>query len=162
MNRYGTLIFFCGKMGAGKSTLSVKIAQEREAVLISEDAWLEALYPGEIEGFNDYLNYASRLKPILREHVKQILMAGTSVVLDMPANTQKQRDWFKEIYTEHGIPHELYYLTIDDKGCLKQLKERQKQQPARAHFDTEEVFKMVTSYFEPPTDSEDLNIVIVK
>ncbi|BBI52304.1 hypothetical protein HORIV_47250 [Vreelandella olivaria] len=100
MNRYGTLIFFCGKMGAGKSTLSVKIAQEREAVLISEDAWLEALYPGEIEGFNDYLNYASRLKPILREHVKQILMAGTSVVLDMPANTQNSETGSKR-YTQN-------------------------------------------------------------
>ncbi|MBT2775195.1 ATP-binding protein [Halomonas sp. ISL-60] len=162
MNHYGTLLFFCGKMGAGKSTLSAKVAQQRGAVLISEDAWLEALYPGEIENFNDYLNYSSRLKPILREHVKQVLMTGASVVLDMPANTRKQRDWFKGIYTEHEIPHELYYLTVGDAGCLKQLKERQKQQPGRAHFDTEEVFKMVTSYFEPPSDSEGFNVVIVE
>lgn len=162
MNYCGTLIFFCGKMGAGKTTLSAKIAQEREAILISEDAWLAALYPGEIEDFNDYLHYSSRLKPLLSEHVTQILMAGTSVVLDMPGNTCKQRAWFRKIYVEQGIPHELYYLTIDDEGCLKQLKERQDQQPERAHFDTEEVFKMVTSYFEPPMDSEGFNIVIVE
>jgi len=33
----GTLIFFCGKMGAGKSTQSKKVAHDRNAVLISED-----------------------------------------------------------------------------------------------------------------------------
>jgi shikimate kinase len=34
--------FFCGKMGAGKTTLSRSIARERKAVLISEDEWLAA------------------------------------------------------------------------------------------------------------------------
>ncbi|WP_412522461.1 AAA family ATPase [Shewanella algae] len=43
MNQVGTLIFFCGKMGAGKSTLSQELASERRAVCISEDQWLAAL-----------------------------------------------------------------------------------------------------------------------
>lgn len=33
----GILTFFCGKMGAGKSTQSRKLAQEINAVLLSED-----------------------------------------------------------------------------------------------------------------------------
>jgi adenylylsulfate kinase-like enzyme len=33
----GKLIFFCGKMGAGKSTKASEIAQESNAVLLSED-----------------------------------------------------------------------------------------------------------------------------
>lgn len=162
MGSYGTLTFFCGKMGAGKSTLSSKIAREREAVLISEDEWLAALFPGEINDFNDYVSYSSRLKPVLRSHVEQVLLAGTSVVLDFPGNTRKQRAWFKDIYSQHGMPHELYYLLVDDDACLKQLKQRQKEQPERAQFDTEEVFRMVTGYFEPPEESEAFNLQIVE
>lgn len=80
MSSYGTLIFFCGKMGAGKSTLSAKIAGERGGVLISEDEWLAALFPGEIKDFNDYISYSARLKPVLRSHVEQMLMAGTTAM----------------------------------------------------------------------------------
>lgn len=162
MNSHGTLIFFCGKMGAGKSTLSGKIARERGAVLISEDAWLAALFPGEINDFSDYISYSSRLKSVLKAHVEQVLLAGTSVVLDFPGNTRKQRTWFKDIYSQHGIPHALYYLAVDDDVCLKQLKQRQKEQPERAQFDTEEFFRMVTSYFEEPQESEAFNLQIVE
>lgn len=162
MSAFGTLIFFCGKMGAGKSTLSRKIARERAAVLISEDEWLAAFYPGEIKDFKDYISYSSRLKPVLRSHVEQVLLAGASVVLDFPGNTRKQRAWFKEIYAHHGIPHELHYLSVDDEVCLKQLKQRRKEQPERAQFDTEDVFRMVTGYFEPPEESEAFNLQIVE
>lgn len=48
----GTLIFFCGKMGAGKSTLSRQLAEAENCILISEDAWLAALYPDEIKDFD--------------------------------------------------------------------------------------------------------------
>lgn len=162
MSAYGTLIFFCGKMGAGKSTLSARIARERGGVLISEDAWLAALFPGEINDFNDYIRYSARLKPVLRTHVEQMLMAGTTVILDFPGNTRKQRAWFKEICSHRGIPHELFYLAVDDEVCLKQLRQRQKEQPERAQFDTEEVFRMVTGYFEPPEKSEGFNIKVVE
>lgn len=158
MGSRGTLIFFCGKMGAGKSTLAVQIARQRAAVLISEDEWLAALFPGEIMGFDDYLHYSSRLKPLLGAHVRQILMAGTTVVLDFPGNTRAQRAWFGEICADHGIPHELHYVEADDETCLEHLKLRQKEQPERARFDTEEVFRMVTGYFEPPAESEGFNV----
>ena len=43
MNK-GTLTFFCGKMGSGKSTKAREIAQKNNAVLLSED---ECAYFGE-------------------------------------------------------------------------------------------------------------------
>ncbi|NNU17521.1 ATP-binding protein [Parvularcula sp. ZS-1/3] len=158
---FGTLIFFSGKMGAGKSKMSAEIARERGAVLISEDEWLANLFPGEIKDFSDYARYSSRLKPLLKVHVEQILISGTSVVLDFPGNTKKQRAWFKEIYGPRGIPHQLYYLQVDDDVCLRRLQERRKEQPERANFDTEEVFREVTRYFEPSEESEEFNVTVV-
>ena len=49
MSSKGFLTFFCGKMGAGKSTMSRDIAKQTGAILLSEDEWLAAIYPDEIQ-----------------------------------------------------------------------------------------------------------------
>lgn len=94
MKNLGDLYFFCGKMGAGKSTKSTKskqLAAEKHAVLLPEDEWLSALYPNEIASFDDYLKFSAQLKPLVKKHVQNILSVGTDVVMDFPGNTQKQR-----------------------------------------------------------------------
>jgi predicted kinase len=161
MNSQGTLIFFCGKMGAGKSTLSLKISQELNAILLSEDDWLSVIYPEEIKNFDDYLKYSNRLKPLLKSHIRSILNSGVSVVMDFPANTRNQRAWFKDILTE-GIPHQLIYLEIDDKTCIEQIAKRRETNPERSLFDTEEVFRHLTSFFQPPSADEGFSIEVLK
>jgi hypothetical protein len=59
----GEVIFFCGKMGAGKSTKSIEITQDRNAVLLSEDEWLESLYPNKVRSLDDYVKYSNLIKP---------------------------------------------------------------------------------------------------
>ncbi|KAF0095188.1 MAG: cell division protein ZipA [Puniceicoccaceae bacterium 5H] len=161
LNSNGSLVFFCGKMGAGKSTLARKLSQELNAILLSEDAWLSALYPGEIRAFEDYLQYSSRLKPLLKTHVRAILRSGTSVVMDFPANTRKQRAWFKEICLNEEIPHRMIYLNIADETCLQQIAKRRETHPERTRFDTEDVFRQVTKFFEPPSAEEGFTVEIV-
>ncbi len=158
MRKKGTLIFFCGKMGAGKSTKSELIASEKNAVLLSEDDWLSALYPQQISSFDDYLKYSAQLKPLVRSHVQNILSTGTNVVMDFPANTHGQRKWFLNLVSEIGANHELVYLNVSDELCLKHIGQRRTEQPERAAFDTEAVFTQVTKFFEAPNRSEGLNI----
>jgi predicted kinase len=162
MSKQGTLIFFCGKMGSGKSTKAIELVHEYDAILLSEDEWLSALYPEEIKVFDDYIKYSSRLKPLLKKHVQNLLNSGISVVMDFPANTHTQRAWFKEIFSEYEIPHKLYYLEASDALCLKQIEQRRKINPSRADFDTEKVFHQVNSYFQPPIEEEGFNIQIVR
>ena len=160
MSPKGTLIFFCGKMGAGKTTLSREIAASIGAIRLSEDEWLEALFPNEIDSFDDYIKFSARLKAILKSHVRNILNSGVSVVMDFPANTVNQRAWFKEIFSNGQIPHKLIYIDASDQICLSQIKSRRIEQPERAKFDTEEVFNQVTSYFEPPSQNEGFNLEV--
>lgn len=162
MNKPGTLIFFCGKMGSGKSTKAKELALEYDAILLSEDEWLEILYPKEIKVFDDYIKYSSRLKPLLKKHVQNILNSGIAVIMDFPGNTVNQRAWFKEIFSEYEIPHKLYYLETSDDLCLKQIEHRRKINPSRANFDTEQVFYQVNSYFQPPTEKEGFNLQVVR
>ena len=70
MNNKPTLHFFCGKMAAGKSTLAKTLAKKHNAVLLVEDEWLSELYPEEITNIPDYLEYSSRLKNVLSNHIK--------------------------------------------------------------------------------------------
>lgn len=161
MAQRGNLIFFCGKMAAGKSTLAISIAAERNAVFISEDEWLARLYPEQIESFDDYIKYAGLLRPVIKAHVQNILKTGTSVVMDFPANTKRQREWFNSLSTEVNAKAELIYLKVDNVLCLKQLKQRSIEQPARTVFDTEAMFYHVTQYFEEPEAGEIENIELV-
>ncbi|MCW9025726.1 MAG: ATP-binding protein [Thiovulaceae bacterium] len=159
MKKVGTLIFFCGKMGAGKTTKSKTISIEKNAVLLSEDDWLEAHYPNQINSFDDFIKFSTLIKPFVKSHVQQILNTGTNVVMDFPANTKRQREWFKQLCNESGCNHELIFLDLSDKKCLSQIAKRRKEQPHRAQFDNEEVFNHVTQYFEAPSIKEGFNII---
>lgn len=161
MNSKGKLLFYCGKMGAGKSTLSTQHAQAENAVLISEDTWLATHYPDNIQTFEDYLMFSSRIKPFIKHHVMNILATGTNVVMDFPANTVKQRLWFKALCQQANCSHKLYYIERTNKQCLAQLAKRRQQYPERAHFDNEQVFHQVTTYFEAPQNDEGFEITII-
>ena len=160
MNK-GVLTFFCGKMGAGKSTKSREIAQDKNAVLLSEDDWLESIYPKKITSLQDYIKYSNQLKPQIKKLVQAILVTGTDVVMDFPANTIKQRGWFRSVFSEIQAPHELVYIDLSNEGCLRQLEKRRIQQPERAATDTEEMFEQVTKYFVAPHTEEGFNITKV-
>ena len=159
MKQLGTLYFFCGKMGAGKSTKSKQLAVDKHAVLLSEDEWLSSLYPNEIASFEDYLKFSAQIKPLVKKHVQNILSVGTDVVMDFPANTQKLRKWFLEMASEVNAKHQLIFLNLNNEQCLHQIAQRRNEQPERAAFDTEAVFIQVTRFFEPPEASEGLNIL---
>jgi len=161
VTKMGTLYFIAGKMGAGKSTFAEQYSQKQSVVLISEDAWLAALYPDEIQDFNDFLVRHNRLLTVMEPHIQNLLRAGTSVILDFPANTVAARKRFKELAEAVGASHELYYLKVDDEVCLSRLETRRAEQPDRAHFDTPDVFKQVTALFEEPMVDEALNLTVV-
>jgi len=158
----GKLIFFCGKMGSGKSTRARKIVRNSNAVLLSEDEWLAALYPGQVRSLQDYLTYSNRLKPQMQKLAQDILLSGVDVVMDFPANTEAQRGWFKQIFTSVAASHNLIYLDVTDEVCLARISERAKQQLERVATDTPEMFAAVTKYFVPPAAKEGFNIDVIR
>ncbi|WP_229805290.1 AAA family ATPase [Saccharospirillum salsuginis] len=157
----GTLYFMTGKMGAGKSTFAERYAREHSVALISEDAWLAALYPDEIRNFSDFLDRHKRLLSVMQPHIQSLLQVGTSVILDFPANTVAARQGFKQLAEAVGANHQLFHLDVADELCLSRLETRRTEQPERAHFDTPEVFEQVTALFEEPTSDEALNVTVV-
>ncbi len=62
MDGKAKLLFFCGKMAAGKSTLARELAEREHAVLLVQDEFLERLFPGEIVDIQGFMKYSARLK----------------------------------------------------------------------------------------------------
>ncbi|MGG6240322.1 AAA family ATPase [Nodosilinea sp. AN01ver1] len=160
MQQSGKLIFFCGKMAAGKSTLARKIAQREDAILMVQDELLTTLFPGEIADIPDFIKYSSRLRDALTPHIVSLLCKGISVVLDFPGNTQNQRAWFRQLFESASADHELHYVDVPDELCKRQLRERSKVLPAGTAFTSDAEFDAITAYFQPPADDENFNIIL--
>lgn len=161
MTKTGTLTFFLRENGRRKIDQIKRICFRKQCVLLSEDEWLSILYPQQILSFDDYMQYSARLRPLIKLHVQKILSTGTNLVLDFPANTVKQRAWFKSIAKEIDAHHQLIYLEFSDEHCIKHIAKRRLEQPERSAFDTEEMFRHVSKYFEAPTESEQLTTLVI-
>lgn len=112
-----TLHMLCGKISAGKTTFARQLAQAPVTVLLSEDQLLSDLYPGEIKAITDYARCARRLREAIGAHVRELLRAGVSVVLDFQANTQQARTWIRGLFEGTGARNELHVLEVPDETC---------------------------------------------
>jgi predicted kinase len=158
-NSKAVLYLLCGKIAAGKSTVAAGLASRPATVLISEDHWNSYLFMDELKTIDDYRRCSDRLRNAMGPHVVSLLKAGTSVVLDFPANTLRLRRWKRGIIDEANAAHELHYLDVSDEICKRRLRKRNE---AGGHpFTTSEAdYELFTSYFVPPAPDEDFNVVV--
>ncbi len=162
MRAPGKLMFMCGKMAAGKSTLAKNLAEAEQAVLLVQDELLDHLFPGEITDIQGFVRCSSRLKNALGPHICALLFKGISVVLDFPANTKAQRVWFRELLEQTSADHELHYVDASDAVCKHQLQARSKNLAAGTPWTTEAEFEAITAYFQPPSEEEHFNVICHK
>jgi hypothetical protein len=134
-HRRGKLFFICGKMAAGKSTLSKELAAREDAVHLAQDGLLGALYPGEFIDLAAFVKYSTRLQSVLTPHIVALLTKGVS--------------------------HELHFIVASDELCKRQLKQRSQELglPPGAKWTTEADFEEVTAYFDPPVVDEGFNVI---
>ncbi len=156
------IIFFTGKMGAGKTTLAKEMSNNKSSFYLSEDDILSSLFPNEIQSLDDYVEYSKKIKPLVKNLVYDLLAKGLTVVMDFPGNTVRQRTWFKELLSFCNVDHELIYIKATNELCLTQIKKRRNEHPKRHQFDTKELFQKVTSYFQEPHKDEGFHIRVIE
>jgi predicted kinase len=154
-----TLIFLCGKMAAGKSTLAKALVEREHGVLLEQDAFIEKLFPNLITDVQAYVTYAGRLSAALTPHIRALLTLGVSVVLDFPGNTRSQRAWFRELVAGTGAQLELHYVEASDVLCKRQLKQRSAHLPPGTAWTSDAEFDVITAYFQPPADDEGFTVI---
>ena len=149
----------CGKIASGKSTLTARLAAAPRTVLLSEDEWMACLYPNEIHTLGDYVSRTARIRQLLTDHIKTLLAADVSVVLDFPFNTINARTWGTSLFQAVGCEHRLHYLDVSDQICKSRLKTR--NMSGEHPFQTsDEEFDQISGYFVPPADSEGFNLIV--
>jgi predicted kinase len=153
-----TLHFLCGKAGAGKSTVAARLAANQHAILFCEDVWLARLFGDRMHTFDDYRQFAQRLKTVVGPLVVDLLQAGCNVVLDFPANTRAARAWMRSLYEQAGASHVLHYVATSDPTCLARIGQRNDEKPEGSHQLSEADFVHISSFFEPPDAAEGFNL----
>ena len=159
MSGSAKLIFFCGKMAAGKSTLARDLANREDTMLLVQDDFLNALFPGEITDIQAFIRCSARLQKALTPHLCAVLSKGISLVLDFPGNTRAQRAWFRELIERTKVEHELHFIDASDALCKSQLRARSKPSPAGDPWTSDTDFEAINTYFQPPSEDEKFNVV---
>jgi predicted kinase len=153
-----TLHMLCGKIAAGKSTLTAELTRAPSTVVISEDFWLSRLFGAEMKDVTDYVRCSRRLREAVGPHIRDLLRIGVSVVLDFPANTPSIRTWMRSVFEEAGADHCLHFLDVPDEVCKARLRARN---AAGTHdfAASDAQFDLITSYFVPPSEAEGFKVV---
>ena len=156
-----TLYLFCGKIGAGKSTLARQLAARPSTILISEDHWTSTLFTDQLKTIEDYARLSARLRAAMAPHIADILRLGLSVVLDFPANTVRQRAWKQSLIAEAKVAHELHHLDVPDAICKQRL--RQRNAGGEHQFQVSDAeYDQFTAHFVPPGPDEGFNVIVHK
>jgi len=147
----GTLILICGLIGAGKTTLAKKLAEERNAVRLCPDDWTLAI-------LKDQKNVPERdrvhdaVEKQLWKHAQNILELGISVILENGFWAETERNGYRDYAKEHGIKVELHFVDAPYETLWRRVEARNSE--ASELFVTREEVEAAIKVFEPPTIEE--------
>jgi predicted kinase len=152
------IILVCGSTGAGKTTYSISLAKEIDAVRFSIDPWMQRLYSKDMKplDFEWLMERVSRCCEQIWEVSQQILLLRGNVVLDLGFTTKAQRELFRIKAEALGVKSELHYLNVPLDLRKDRVKQRNvSKDPELYAFEvTEMMFNFMEPRFETPDDTE--------
>ena len=159
------LILVCGSTGSGKTTYSLSLAKEIEAVRFSIDPWMQTLFSKDMKSL-DYswmMERAYRCYDQIWEVSKQILMLRGNVILDLGFTTKTQREIFIDKAKELGVNSEVHYLDVPLNVRKQRVKQRNiSKDPELYSFEvTDMMFNFMEQKFETPSSEELVNGSII-
>ncbi len=118
------VILICGKICAGKTAYAQNLMKENNAVLLSSDELISALFhPNENEYHDRIIKNVHEY--LLNKSVK-ILGCGADVILDWGFWTDAERNNIREFYRQKSIKTEWHYLDISQEKWWKNIEQRNK------------------------------------
>ncbi len=118
------------------------------------------LFGDQMKTFDDYIRLSPKLRAVVGPLAAQLLRSGNHVVLDFQANTKAGRTFFRSIFEQASAAHVLHFVETSDRTCLERIARRNVERPEGSHHLTEELFALVSGYFQPPEAAEGFNIVV--
>lgn len=144
-----------GKICCGKSTYAERLRIENNAVLLSVDEIMLAVF-GPYTG-DKHDEYTEKIQKYLFEKSVEIINSGINVILDWGFWSKCKRTEAREFYTVRDIECEFYYIDISDKVWKERIEHRNelvlKGENAAYIIDSNLAAKF-ESLFEPPSEDE--------
>lgn len=145
------VIMVCGKICSGKSTYAERLRRENDAVLLSIDEIMLAMF-GQYVG-----EYVAHTEKYLYGKSLEIVGSGINIVLDWGVWTKAERAEAREFYKSRGIDYELHYIDVSDEVWRERINKRNSaisNGRLDAYYIDENLAAKFGAIFEPPDDEE--------
>lgn len=149
----GTLILLCGLPGAGKTTLARRLEEERGAIRMCPDDWIEAILadPADVDERDRLRDPVENLQWDLTQNY---LRKGLTVVLENGFWAEEERTAYAVVAVELGAQIELYYLEASHDVLWRRVVDRNEKMTNRTFVMTREEVEAGWALFQPPTAEE--------
>jgi predicted kinase len=141
----GKLIIVCGLPGSGKTTHARRLERELNAIRLSADDWLEALF---IALWDE--EKRAQIEALQWQFAQRLLRAGLTVIIEWGTWGRSERDALRLRARELGATVELHYLSVSVEVLLQRIESRAMETPRI----TREQIQAWRDAFQTPTDEE--------
>jgi predicted kinase len=155
----------CGATGAGKTTYAMALAKRTGAVRFSIDEWMATLFWPDAPPAPTFAWAHERTARCERQMwalAEPLLARGTDVVFDVGLSRREHRDQLRFHALQSGVESKLHYLDVDRDTRRARIHRRNQERTGTYVFwVSDEMFDYMETYFEPPSDDELYNAMIV-
>lgn len=149
MMRRPTLFLTVGLPCTGKTTAARRIEVERQALRLTKDEWVKALY-----GDENPTTAQSVIEGRLVDVALRALELGTDVVLDFGLWSRDERSALRQAAADRGAVVELCYLQVTPAEQRRRLDRRQAEAPGTTWPMSDAELAAWAAAFEAPTSGE--------
>lgn len=148
-NLVPTLFLICGLPGSGKTTLAKQLEQDRQALRLTPDEWMERIVG---DGYDEAKRAV--VEAIQWEIAARVLSLGVNAILDFGFWGRSERDDFRSKAKAIGARAVVRYLNVSREELWKRLSERNASLPPDTFHVDEKQLDLWSSWFQPPTADE--------
>ncbi len=147
-----------GSTGAGKSTYSLRLAEELGAVRFVIDEWMQALYGDDcpVDAGHDW--YMPRIRRCTRQILNvalQLASRGSSSVLEIGLTQRRARQEFYRQVDQAGLGLRLHVIEAPREVRWQRVQSRNRERGTTFALEvTRDMFDFVETMWEPPDEVE--------
>lgn len=142
-----------GFVGAGKTTFSKQLEQDKNAVRFSPDEWIIARH-GHNPSADLFADYLTQVKADIRLAAASALQDGRDVIFDFGFWSRAERDEYRNFAKNAGVSSVLYHVHADKHVMQERALKRTADLPHGALVIDENAIALFWSRLEPLAPDE--------
>ena len=144
------MVLIVGLPGAGKTSWARRLEEERKAVRLTPDEWMDALFnTNEVDGRRWVLE-----SEMLWGVAARVLELGVDVILDYGCWSEEERDLFRTRAQQLGASAEIVVLDVPFEVLWERIELRNADLPAGTFRISREELQEYSAKFHLPTADE--------